>query len=508
MHDAEIRVKTKVDVSELKKVKEEIKASGEQAEKTDFDIQKFAMRMSKLALKIGIVVGLIGKGVHAIVSGLKTGLQNLAKYGGSYNDAMSNLKSATLTMSNALATAFAPIVETIIPYLVKLADWVTIAADKIAQFFAVLSGNSSYTKATKQNVDYAKSLEKVNKQLAGFDELNNMSSNGEQNNPEGMFEEVAVDESKFKWLTWLKDTLKEIEGLGATILGLFLGWKVTSAFFGGLSKVSIACGLIVGGIVAIIEAIKQWVDTGEITNQYLIMLESGIVAIGIAISLLTGNFIPLIISAVVGLVTLIVAKWDEIVAWLKKAWEKVSSYVKSHWNSFVTDVKRGLNHFKEFFVGIFNSIKDGVLNAFNGIWNGIKKVINWILGGIEGMINGVIKGINFLIDKLNGFGFDLPDILGGGHVGFTIRNLEEISMPRLATGGIVDRPTTALIGENGREAVMPLENNTEWMDALADKLASKINGAFEVVPNSKGIFNVVRKEAQAFTRNTGSPAFF
>lgn len=45
--------------------------------------------------------------------------------------------------------------------------------------------------------------------------------------------------------------------------------------------------------------------------------------------------------------------------------------------------------------------------------------------------------------------------------------------PAMAVGGIVTRPTRALIGENGAEAVIPLERNTGWIDLLADKL----NGA-------------------------------
>ena len=47
-------------------------------------------------------------------------------------------------------------------------------------------------------------------------------------------------------------------------------------------------------------------------------------------------------------------------------------------------------------------------------------------------------------------------------------------MPALAAGGIVTSPTLAMVGEAGKEAIMPLENNTEWLDKLADKLASKM----------------------------------
>jgi hypothetical protein len=50
-------------------------------------------------------------------------------------------------------------------------------------------------------------------------------------------------------------------------------------------------------------------------------------------------------------------------------------------------------------------------------------------------------------------------------------NLPKI--PQLAEGGIVDRATLAMIGEAGKEVVMPLENNTAWIDKLADKISAK-----------------------------------
>ena len=48
-----------------------------------------------------------------------------------------------------------------------------------------------------------------------------------------------------------------------------------------------------------------------------------------------------------------------------------------------------------------------------------------------------------------------------------------MSIPRLARGGIVNNPgrgVPLIAGEAGREAVLPLENHTEWMDILADKI--------------------------------------
>lgn len=49
-------------------------------------------------------------------------------------------------------------------------------------------------------------------------------------------------------------------------------------------------------------------------------------------------------------------------------------------------------------------------------------------------------------------------------------------IPKLARGGVVKEATLAMIGENGKEAVVPLENNTEWISMIADKINS-INGS-------------------------------
>ena len=44
-----------------------------------------------------------------------------------------------------------------------------------------------------------------------------------------------------------------------------------------------------------------------------------------------------------------------------------------------------------------------------------------------------------------------------------------------AKGGIVDEPTVGLIGEAGKEAVVPLENNTEWVETLKDILMPAVD---------------------------------
>ena len=114
----------------------------------------------------------------------------------------------------------------------------------------------------------------------------------------------------------------------------------------------------------------------------------------------------------------------------------------------------------------------------------VKDFVNSVIQMFENMVNRVINGINSLISGFNSIGFDLPDFLGGGSWHPSIPTISPVKLPRLANGGITTGRTLAEIGEAGREAVLPLENNTGWMDDLASKLASKMpdySGAKTVV---------------------------
>lgn len=104
----------------------------------------------------------------------------------------------------------------------------------------------------------------------------------------------------------------------------------------------------------------------------------------------------------------------------------------------------------------------------------VKDFVNSVIQMFENMVNRVINGINSLISGFNSIGFDLPDFLGGGSWHPSIPTIPTVNLPRLANGGVTTGRTLAEIGEAGREAVLPLENNTGWMDDLASKLASKM----------------------------------
>lgn len=197
------------------------------AKKSGSILSALGSRVKEIALSLLVFNG-ITKGFDAMVSGLETGfqnliqyskdcddamssnmeesIQNLTEYSNDYNDAMSSLKSANTQLNNSLATAFAPIVQIAIPYLVQLINYVTMAANKVAQFMATLQGKSTWIKATAVQEDYADALDSTSKSakkaagaLAAFDTLEVLSKKDSGRgaggtSPKDMFEEVKTDD--------------------------------------------------------------------------------------------------------------------------------------------------------------------------------------------------------------------------------------------------------------------------------------------------------------------------
>ena len=120
---------------------------------------------------------------------------------------------------------------------------------------------------------------------------------------------------------------------------------------------------------------------------------------------------------------------------------------------------------------------DEFAGFFEDVWNGIKSffgdIINGLISGFEGFVNGAIKGVNRVVDAINSLSFTVPDWvpdIGGRSFGFNLRRIAEISLPRvaLAEGGLVTRPTNALIGEAGPEVVIPLDRFESMLGERGD----------------------------------------
>jgi phage-related protein len=141
-----------------------------------------------------------------------------------------------------------------------------------------------------------------------------------------------------------------------------------------------------------------------------------------------------------------------------EAWEKVKQ-IFSNVGSFFSDVVDTIKN-------TFSDIAQVVADTISGV---VEKAINGVLSGAVKIINGFISAINVAISIINA----IP--------GVNISKLSKLDVPQLATGGIANSATLALIGERGKEAVLPLENNTQWMDALAEKIAARNSSPSRII---------------------------
>lgn len=151
---------------------------------------------------------------------------------------------------------------------------------------------------------------------------------------------------------------------------------------------------------------------------------------------------------------------DFVVGVFTGDWERAWQGVQRIFEGIKGQFENTVNTIKEFFTTRFQTIKDTVIGVFEAIKGAIKEKINAMLDSVEGMVNGIINGINWLIRKLNSLGtIQLPEILGGGTVGFNLKELSPIAIPRLAQGAVIpaNREFLAVLGDqkNGRNLELP-----------------------------------------------------
>ncbi|OBY11901.1 hypothetical protein [Clostridium paraputrificum] len=285
---------------------------------------------------------------------------------------------------------------------------------------------------------------------------------------------------------WMKEHKGVIEAIAIVVGSFALAWGVVNVAFG-----------IYFGILNAYNAIVYIASTGtSIFAGAMTALNLPLLAIVAAI------------AAVIAIGVLLVKHWDEVKEkcgqvwdWIKDKfnqfkewlgnvfatdWSEKFGFLGDILNAYLTNVKNVLDGVKRFFSGIIDFIAGvftgnwdrawkGVKNIFKGIWDSFTGIAKAPINMIIGLINGMISAINVAIRGINKLSWEVPSwvpIIGGETWGFDIPQLGKV--PYLAKGGIVDSATLAVIGERGREVVMPLENNTGWISLLADKLASRM----------------------------------
>ena len=211
---------------------------------------------------------------------------------------------------------------------------------------------------------------------------------------------------------------------------------ILSGAFGMLSLSMLPIAAIILGITAVIIAAiliyKNW-------DKIIAVLKETFVA--------SFNKIKEVFGVVSNVIqTVFASKW----AWIMPggAFIKAILFLKNNWREIWDGIKTTFRSVSDALIGIFENLKGRIVS----IWDGM-------VAGIKGGLNVAIGAINRFIRAVNAMRINVPRVslpFGGSVGGYSIGMPRLPEIPSLAKGGIVNRPTLAMIGESGPEAVVPL----------------------------------------------------
>ncbi len=443
--------------------------------------------LEKTNMSIGGIIKKVGKWALAVFSVRSAYMliRRLVSTISQYND---QVRTDLEYMNYALSKAFEGVVQWLINAMYKLLSLVNSITKALFDW-------DMFTNASVKNFKKMQAGAKaVKKELLGFDELNILGSedsasgaatpsvdlsNFNNDNLSNNIQESAEIISQF-WeqdleailshadsiwteftsgvlLTckgvydFIKGVIETIQGIWETLVGVFTG--DTQKMEEGYTKLVEGLGKLVKGLVEFIIGLL-WSVVGifldvlngiwKMIKNFGSWLSNGIKSIGKSI----GNFFTSIWTGfkekVVNPITNGIKKlWDGAINGAKNAWQGIKN-VFSGIGSFFSGIWSKIR-------GIFKDMGQKVGDAFGAAF---KAAINGALSVVETVINAPISAINKLLDVIN----QVP--------GINISHINTMKLPRLAAGGIINVPGTgvnigsAIVGEKGPEAVIPLSDDT------------------------------------------------
>lgn len=333
--------------SDVQKTSEEVEESGNAARSSVADFKAFSAGLNtfvigaakratapirnlgsqfvNLAKSIGRIAlyRAVRSAIKNISSAAREGIQNLVRYSAAMNSTdaananrtMSEYASTLQQVKNSIGSAVMPVLTALLPLINTIASAFITAANAINMFFQALQGKGTFTKAKKNSVDYAKSLntasgaaKELQKTLLGFDEINRLNdkNSGGVGGASGvdysdMFEEAQVSDKVKKIAEWTKKTIDKIKefltsaiGILTTALGLFVIGAIL-AFSG--ANIPLGLGMMVlGGVLFAKEIAAKWGSLSEEVKdsimKIMLIVGGAVFAIG-AILAFSGANIPL-----------------------------------------------------------------------------------------------------------------------------------------------------------------------------------------------------------------------
>ena len=307
----------------------------------------------------------------------------------------------------------------------------------------------------------------------------------------------ALDEG-LDWGNFAQSVVGQSEFIaGGAFIGNALGSAIKGAGVAGILASAPAFG------VAFYDALKNGLDVENTVSMVLNGAD-----LGASIGLFFGPGGALggaILGGAAGLMTTLAFQfaedWDEIVegfsasvAAIPEEWERLCGAIKSvgdgvsrwidenwtpAWGYFVENAKKNWEDAKVQWDDFCFNIKSGWETA----WTGIKKVtvgiVNGIIGIVEGMTNGIVNGVNWVIRQINKFSVSIPDWdifgnMGGKNLGFNLKTLNKVSLPRFEMGGFPEHGQMFIAREAGPELVGQIGSRTAI--ANNDQIVTSVAG--------------------------------
>ena len=312
-------------------------------------------------------------------------------------------------------------------------------------------------------------------------------------------------------------------------------------------------GAVIAGIAAaiglynVVAAIKAAMDAAQVTTLGALTAAMWANVAATAAALAPYLLIVAAIAAVIAIIVLCVKNWDTIKAKVKEVaeaiWKKVKEMVDKVVQFFTElgqKISEKVESIKAAAVEKFQAIKDGisqkaqaakdaVVNTFENIKSSMQSKIDsaksTVLGifdsiktGIKSKIDGARDAVKTAIDKIKGFfnfkwelpKLKMPSIGISGKFSLNPPSVPKFTINWNALGGVFTHPTIVPygsslqgLGEQGAEAIVPLEKNTQWLDKIAEKLGAGQSAQIVLQIDSKTLAQTVITSINNLTRQQG-----
>lgn len=190
--------------------------------------------------------------------------------------------------------------------------------------------------------------------------------------------------------------------------------------------------------------------------------------------------------------------WNTIKSVVSSVLNAIKGVVSSIWNGIKSVISSVVDGIKTKVSNVFNAVKSTVSSVFNGIkntatsvWNRIKSAITTPIEAAKNKVKSVVNAIKGFFSgmKLSLPKIKLPHFKVTGKLSIAPPSVPKLSISWYKFGGVFDSPSLfgygngmlGGLGEDGAEAVVPLEKNTYWLDKLANMLNEKIGSNTPII---------------------------